>query len=558
MTDLQTRVAVGLSEGLPDVLNRLRQAAGKAVALEIPEGSSLFLTASEFRALQAAADRDRIAITVSTDDPLRQQLAALFKLPVTAPVAEAGSPAPGPETAVATTTPAPAAKTAEGHETAEGNAVPANAASPIARDGDHELKSPGQPSVPEQSAETSSGEQPTEPAAAVSPEAPSRLTRAKAWMTATTRRQRVIAVATLIGVVAVAYVGSYLFLTRATVVLTLKRQAIARSIDVAVAAPGVTAPGTELTIAATPVSIDVSASKTTNVTGSKTVGEATAQGKISLSNPTDKPVTVDAGTQLEDKITGTKYTIVATVALPAGQGGAPAFGEAAVTCLEPGTVGNRDVGMLSGRLANGVYFSNRSSPIAGGTDKQVPVVAQADLDALQAKAIDDMKAQAAGRSPGGDLVVLAPSIQLGGPSFATDHKVGDESATVTVQATARASALAYRPSELRARVADALAATVPPGYQLDRSSLQLSDLTAANGNAQAVVLILQASGSATAALTPDDKKRIAAAVAGGDERKARAHLATLTMIDGFEIRYSPGWLPHRIPSTADRVRIETR
>src|SRR5262245_51995817 len=70
MTDQKTRVAVGLGDGLPEVLNRLRKAAGSSVSLEIPDASSLFLTASEFRALQAAAEHDRIALSVTTDDPL--------------------------------------------------------------------------------------------------------------------------------------------------------------------------------------------------------------------------------------------------------------------------------------------------------------------------------------------------------------------------------------------------------------------------------------------------------------------------------------------------------
>src|SRR3712207_8538215 len=55
------------------------------------------------------------------------------------------------------------------------------------------------------------------------------------------------------------------------------------------------------------------------------------RSKVSLSNPTTKKVTVEAGTPLEDKITGTKYAIAKTVEVPAGKDGAPGFGEAEVT-----------------------------------------------------------------------------------------------------------------------------------------------------------------------------------------------------------------------------------
>jgi hypothetical protein len=529
MTDQQTRVAVGLSDALPDVLNRLQKAASTTVALEIPAESSLFLTASEFRALQAAADRDRIAITVATDDPLRQQLAALFKLPVAAPIA---GPEPEPaeqETVTSTTTPPPEpAATEEAESTAEGIAQ-TDAPPPELRRGRW-----GGIAVP------------------------TRLSRATDRIRATTRRQRLIAAVAVVAVFGLAYLGAYLFLARATVVLTLERQAISRSVGVAVAAPGAAAPAADVTIAATPVGFPVSTSQTVNATGTKTVGDATAQGKVSLSNPTNKPVTVEAGTQLEDKLSGTKYAVVATVELPAGKAGAPAFGEAAVTCLEPGTVGNRDTGLLSGLLASGVYFSNRQGPIAGGTDKQTAVVAQADLDAVKAQALDALKAQAAAQSPGASQVVLAPSIQLGEPSFTADHRVGDASPTLTVQASAQATGLAYDPTELHDRVADTLNAAAPAGYELDRSSVQLSDPTAAEGNAQAVRLTVPVTGSATATLTPESRTQIADTVAGSSEADAKAYLATLGGIDGYEIRYAPGWLPHRIPSSSARVRVETR
>jgi hypothetical protein len=295
-----------------------------------------------------------------------------------------------------------------------------------------------------------------------------------------------------------------------------------------------------------------------NATGAKTVGDAPARGKVSLSNTTGKPVTVEAGTQLADKITGTTYAIANTVEVPAGQGDTPGFGAADVVCLEPGTAGNRDVGLLSGQLTRGVYFANRETPIAGGTDKQVPVVTQADLDVLQERALADMKTQAAARSPGPDLIVLAPTIQLTQPSFSPDHQVDQEAATVTVQATSRVDALAYNPTDLRNRTADALAASAPAGYEIDRASLQLSDPVATAAKDQTVVLSVHAAASAVAVFTPENRDAIAAAIAGDDETAATAYLATVPGVVDFTIHYSPRWLPDRIPSSADRVRVETR
>src|SRR5215211_232460 len=97
MTDQKNRLSIGLSDSLPDVLNRLRSSAGTAISIEIPAASSLLLTASEFRALQSAADRDHITLSVTTDDPLRRQLAAIFKLPVEAPEPDAEPETPEAE-----------------------------------------------------------------------------------------------------------------------------------------------------------------------------------------------------------------------------------------------------------------------------------------------------------------------------------------------------------------------------------------------------------------------------------------------------------------------------
>src|SRR4051794_17004227 len=76
------KIIVGPNDSMPDVLTRLRTATGGPASLAIPASSSLFLTASEFRALKAAADQARIALTVESDDRLRKQLATMFQLRV--------------------------------------------------------------------------------------------------------------------------------------------------------------------------------------------------------------------------------------------------------------------------------------------------------------------------------------------------------------------------------------------------------------------------------------------------------------------------------------------
>jgi hypothetical protein len=76
------KIVVGPNDSMPDVLTRLRTATGGPASLAIPASSSLFLTASEFRALKAASEQARISLTVESDDRLRKQLATMFHIPV--------------------------------------------------------------------------------------------------------------------------------------------------------------------------------------------------------------------------------------------------------------------------------------------------------------------------------------------------------------------------------------------------------------------------------------------------------------------------------------------
>src|SRR5215218_2309256 len=303
MTDQKTRVPVGLDDSLPDVLNRLRKSGGTSVSLDIPAASSLFLTASEFRALQATADRDHISVSVTTDDPLRQQLAALFKLPVESPETD-------PEPAPAETEPPPP------EELAVAEPPPVESESPTP-EGDTETSG---------SVVTEAAQPVPEPVTEAATENQGRLSRVTARARATTTRQRLVALGAVVAVLAIAYLAAYLFLTRATVVLTLKRQPISQDLSVGIAAPGAAQPTADLIVAATPVGFSLSTTQTTNATGVKTVGDAPAGGRIILSNPTGKNVTVEAGTQVEDKITGTKYAIAATVDVVAGKDGTPGYG----------------------------------------------------------------------------------------------------------------------------------------------------------------------------------------------------------------------------------------
>lgn len=71
-------VTVGQDDSLPAVLQQLREHSGKPVILSIPDHCPVLLTATEFRTIKDFADREDIALSLRTEDRLRNQLASMF------------------------------------------------------------------------------------------------------------------------------------------------------------------------------------------------------------------------------------------------------------------------------------------------------------------------------------------------------------------------------------------------------------------------------------------------------------------------------------------------
>src|SRR5581483_8705720 len=117
---------VASDDALEALLARLRQAGanGRPIDLVIPPDSSLLLTAAEFRTLRDAIDRERLAVTLRTDDPLRAQLARLLGVPVDS------APRPPASPAKRTATPVPTAQAAD-----DGSVTTQTAAAPAAKAG---------------------------------------------------------------------------------------------------------------------------------------------------------------------------------------------------------------------------------------------------------------------------------------------------------------------------------------------------------------------------------------------------------------------------------------
>ncbi len=523
-----TTITVNQGDALPDVLERIRQAAGEPAAVEIPPASSLFLTASEFRALRAIAERDGIAVSVATDDPLRQQLAALFGLPVVSPSASAGEHA------------------AESHDAP---APPTN----------NRGRRPS--SLP--SALTSDAEEPIH----LDPKPPVEAAAALRWLpnwhgltsrlAERERRTLMIAVATLAGTLLVAYVLAALFLTRATITLTVKRQPVSQDVTYALLTSAGSAPaGAAFAIAATPVAFDLTVEQSIPTTGIKTVGDGVAAGTIVVRNTTSSDVVIEAGTRFTS-FEGTDFEFVETVTIPAakGDGAQPGQAEATVRSTVPGTVGNRELGMLTGMLRPGVYYSNRRSAITGGTDKSIPVVAEADIATLQQRALQALETEARGRTLGSGQMIEPGSVQATDVSYTFDHQLGEEAMRLSVKATARIVALAVDAQAMRQALAKALGTSAPAGFEIDPATIQWSATPSPSSAGGEPLYHARVKAQARASVPVSERQDLAKSVAGKSEKAAMERVSNMPYVETASIAYAPWWLPDRIPSSASRIEI---
>lgn len=648
----ETTVVVTIHESLVDVLTRLRSHANGVVLLEIPEGSPLFLTSSEFRSLREVAQQRRIALTVVSDDPLRVQLASVFNLAIigsdaTAPVQTAPPPAlsgssrspdpppvppwsreglpplpdelPRPRRPEREPSAPPSGRRElsqrersiwpQGRPSSAPSPVPNRSLPPSNLDGDddHE-RSPrgvttrrppsgaprgpdGNPlrwpdsSTPERPgrggghrdtsgraegpSETRRSRGPTDaavddtPAVDRNPEKPAGMARPARL---SGRGLLGVIGAAIAAVLVITLLLGIFVLSSASVTLALESGRVNGTVDCEIVAPGESGSAT-VVIQGERTEFDVNYSGSVPTTGTRAVPDATASGRVRFSNPTDQNVTITAGTELK-AFGGQTYRVASDVTVAAGNAALSQFGagEAVIEAVDPGTAGNLDVGQVSGELENGVFYSNRDAPIAGGTDSLVKTIQPTDVQTLHDTASEQLRQMAASGQGGNldpDTQVVPATVELSEPAFTDDLQAGDDGDQVSTTATATATVLTYSNRDLRLRATEALIPVLSdqltPGLQLSESTVQLT-AQGVPGEQTAQGASFQVAGIAntTASLSDEEAQALADELAGSSASDVNSILTANERISSYDVTYSPGWLPDRMPNSADRIEITVR
>jgi len=560
MTDTGERpsglmIEVAEHDTLPDILARVRAARGKVATLSIPEHSPVFLTATEFRTLRDVVETNDVQLTLDTDDPLRLQLASMFHL------AEFARPSVTEDSddhdAAFETTPSfqgwRRARARHGGNAASEEPDDAQA-DPITIS---RRRRQERYDVAGSRANGNVGL--SEDATIVSlnyiEEGPKH-DRAKLI-------GRIVAIS-LVALLVLGLVGWW-YMPGTVVEARLLQGQVSTELLFSVVTPGNTAaPDAAFSVEATPTSATVDFDIQVPASGVQSTPDETARGEVVLRNASAEALTLPAGTQLMT-VTGVSFTTDAEANLPAGSADGSTVGETtvAVTASEAGGAGNLDIGELSGKVADQpVYFSNRDEATSGGSDIEVAVVTEADLQAAEDQVTNDLRRAVAedwtAQLPPGQ-VILAPSVVPGTPTYTIEQQAGDVAEMVVVTGTVDVTGFQYDQNSLDSQARDyyetALSEQVPAGYLLQPETITLGEPELVSQSPESVEYTMEGVGTVQAAFSDDERSALQGDLAGRSTDDAISILDNVPAFETWSLERNPGWWPGGLPNATSRIEI---
>lgn len=372
----------------------------------------------------------------------------------------------------------------------------------------------------------------------------------------------IASVAALTLIVATALVLVALIAPQATVTLVPETSAINADLTYGVAGTGA---GYDVAIDPVPITTTLSYSATIPTTGTRSEPDGTASGAVLFTNPSTTELTVPAGTVVTGP-DGTSFSTTEDVAVPAADPfGSLTMGSAAVGIVAgaAGPAGNVEAGILNGQLESGLFYSNRDAT-AGGTLKEIPVVAEADVETLRAQAAQDFaeraQEQIQNEIPAG-YRALAGSGETDEPGFAFSHEVGEDTAELRIESTMRVSALAYDPNALhemaREELSKRLSGSLPADTVLLADTIKVDEpleIDNVSGNSE---YRITASAHARVVIESEMLAELKQDLVGASEANAVRRVSEIEGVSRFELDYGPEWFPLNWPPRLDsRIAID--
>lgn len=531
------RIEIEADTSMPAILAEVRRHVDEVVVLTVPDHCPVLLTVAEFRALKDAAERVGVTVVIESNASLRSQLASMFGIRTVGGERSDHGWRP-PDTLLGNT---------RSYET-------------WVRNDDDEPQGRRRRRPPDE--QSNGGKDDSEDFTSLNYLEDD----SESTIGATARKAgAILAIVVVIGLIA--SIAGWYALPNVTVTASVKSTTVSSEVNYAVAADGASLPSDiEFTAPAQSANAEVPFEISVPTTGVDRTPQETAAGTVILRNPTGAEIVVPQGTTLSI-YQGMSYTTDAEIPVPPAANNVAGEESVAVTATEPGSVGNADPGMLTGVVNElGIHYSNRDAAIEGGTDIEVAIVAEDDIQALRDKVINDYARAAAtgwtSQLPEGQAVVV-PSVTTDPIDF-DDYTVsaqpGEQAESISISGTVSATGLVYDQTvvaeETTAFFRESLQSEVPEGYEIDPGTVVLGEpqaLAPAPDNVQ-----FRVSATATAYAVVDDNTldAVRSDMSGKSLEEANARLDQVEQFETVDVSISPGWWFKRMPKDSERIEIQ--
>ncbi len=302
-------------------------------------------------------------------------------------------------------------------------------------------------------------------------------------------------------------------------------------------------------------------------TGKATVPDGAAAGAMTFRSRADGTTAIKAGTALKGP-KDISYVLQSDIVVPGLNFVRGQLGEvtAKVQASQPGPTGNLGAGYSARYTDNVTYISGE---IAGGTEKQVPIVTDDDIAALRARlerearlrALTDVNASL----PAG-ATALNDYLTLRTPTTTAQPVAGTQAESVHVRLAIAAQVPVYQNSAFDALIDRRLTEVVRDTSAADSGSRQVLPETVLKAKptfvdvqGSLVRYFASVTGQTRAVVTEADLARLRGMLVSRDAATVERLLATDSRFGGHTIRYGPAWLPkivrERMPRTASAIHL---
>lgn len=352
----------------------------------------------------------------------------------------------------------------------------------------------------------------------------------------------------------------YWWLPKATVQLFVKSQMLDKTEEITVDTNATTADAEQKILPGKEVKAEVSGSQSVPTTAKKTVGEK-AKGEVTIYNKTLNQKTFKSGTIL---IAGKlKFTLdeEVSVASASESVGSLTYGTAkiSVTASDIGSVSNVSPGtdFAFGDLPTSSYSARNEKALAGGSSREIAVVAREDQKTARDQAIAELEQKATteiNQTLGGSMKLLANSLssKVVGESF--NKEIGEEADELSVEMTVAATAFAYSDNDFFTLLEKIVSVNIPQRYEYKKENAEMSVEEVAGGEGEARVFKARIKVELLPKVETGD---LAQKLAGRSVAEATDYLRSQGGVAGveFDVETPLASLKKKLPANARNISI---